>query len=524
MITRSRTTFVLAIIQLLPTSVFSDSTFSLSAHSKINYSQAKIPPNKPCKSLISLIDSSITIVKAELIEANHDTPAYCRVSGVIPLEIQFEVNLPIRWNSRFYMHGNGGLAGTAPSLARKRVMPAIQHGFATAYTDTGHDNRTEQGGSFAHNNLHKLIDYGFRAIHLTNQAARRLIHDYYGQSPAYSYWQGCSTGGRQGMISAQRFPQDFNGIAVGAPAHNYTGLKFSQAWRVSAFSDTSFTEKKVEVLGAHIYNMCDKNDGLEDGVIDDPRECDFDPARDLPRCNTIKREGCFSEEEISALRRYYSPVYLAGRSIYPAHPVGSEATVLQRDGTKRPGWVPWVINDSGPVVFDALGSDVFRYMLFVEDNPLFDWTSFDFEVEPDNLQALRDIVDAVDTDISEFSASGGKMISYFGWADPDINPLTIIDYHEKVAVDMGDKIDQFFRVFMVPGMFHCVGGPGFSEFDIMTPLINWVESNTPPESVQAATTYQGKYPMTRPLCPYPKVARYKGFGDYKKFESFRCEK
>lgn len=186
------------------------------------------------------------------------------------------------------------------------------------------------------------------------------------------------------------------------------------------------------------------------------------------------------------------------------------------------GWIPWLINPNGPALLDRLGSDFFRYMVFVEDRPEFDWTEFDYAEEPDNLGYFRDIVDAIDPDLGDFHERGGKIISYFGWADPDINPLTAIDYRSQVATVTGN-VDDFYRLFLVPGMFHCSGGPGPSSFDVMTPLINWVEGGEAPDSIPAAQIVDGKELFSRPLCSDPKEAVYIGDGDARLASSFRCE-
>ncbi|MEM9624175.1 MAG: tannase/feruloyl esterase family alpha/beta hydrolase [Pseudomonadota bacterium] len=479
--------------------------FANSSRAQIDYTATPITAQQRCADLVATSGFEYTVLSSKAIAATASVPAYCRVSGLVQTEIRFEVNLPLNWNGRLYMYGNGGLAGT-PAIDPQRQQArdrALAHGFATAYTDTGHDKRVHPGGTFAHNNLHKLVDYGFRAVHLTVSSAKLLATHLYGTAPAHSYFNGCSTGGRQAMLSAQRFPADFDGIIAGAPAADYSGLKFSQAWRVAAISQSGLDEDEVLQLAEHIYARCDHLDGQKDGLLDDPRLCDFDIDRHLPRCAGEDKVDCFSEQEMSALRRYYEPVTLAGREVYPAMPVGSEVLGAGYDGSLRTGWFPWLINDEGPVLLDLLGSDFFRYMAFVQDRPSFDWTTFDFAEEPDNLQEFRDIVDALSPDLSVFRDRGGKLLSYFGWADPDINPLTLLDYRDQVA-ELDKGFDSYFKTFMIPGMFHCRGGAGPDRFDAMTPLIDWVEGDSAPARLEVwREKTPGQRTDTSQVCAYP---------------------
>lgn len=482
-------------------------SFANAGQGKVDYQTTPYTPTIRCKDLIASSNYDYTVISAREIPPANGTPAHCRISGLVQTEIRFEVNLPLKWNGRLYMYGNGGLAGTPASDAGKQSQRdnALRHHFATAYTDTGHDRRSEPGGTFAYNNFHKLVDYGFRAVHLTVTSAKRIAGDYFKQTPQHSYWDGCSTGGRQGMINAQRFPDDFDGILAGAPAADYSGLKFSQAWRIAAISQSGLEEAEINELARHIYARCDAVDGLQDGLISDPRDCDFSLDL-LPKCRDSDTTECFDQRELEALKKYYSPVILAGEEIYPAMPVGSEVQGTYR-GDLRTGWFPWLINPEGRTLLDLLGSDFFRYMVFFNDRPDYDWTDFDYQARPDGLEEFREVVDAIDPDLSALKARGGKILSYFGWADPDINPLTLINYREQVAtLDAG--VDDYFRVFLMPGMFHCRGGAGPDRFDAMTPLIDWVEAGVAPDQFN---TWQASAPgernNIRPTCAHPKRAQ-----------------
>jgi pimeloyl-ACP methyl ester carboxylesterase len=480
--------------------------------SRVDYRAVVAGPAMRCQDLNAITTQAFTVIKAKMVDGA------CRVRGVIPSEIRFEVNLPDQWNGRMMMRGNGGLAGqstedTGYQTARDLIL---SQGFALAYTDAGHDRRVEPGATFAFKNLHKLIDYGYRAVHLTSQTGRQLISQYYGQQPAHAYFMGCSNGGRQGLMAAQRFPDDFDGILAGAPANEFTGLKFSQAQRMQALSQQPLDLAEVNELATHIYQQCDGLDGQLDGLLDDPRACPFDPANDLPQCTGADRVDCFSEEEILSLKAYYAPVVVAGQQVYPGFLVGSEMAGPNYGGGVMSGWVPWVINPQGRPLLDVLGSDFFRYISFVKDDPDYDWNSFSFATMPDNIDDARAILDATEADLGPFQSAGGKLLSYFGWADPDINPLTAIAYHEAVASAVPGDVGDFYKLFMVPGMFHCAGGPGPSDFDGITPLINWVEAGVAPDRLEARHLSEGKVSFERPLCAYPDVARLTAqvSGDY----------
>lgn len=487
--------------------------------SQVDYQKAVAGPSMRCRDLMSLTTTTFTVLSADMIGD------VCRIRGVIPSEIRFEVSLPSAWNGRMMMTGNGGLAGQPLNDVRYQQVRSriVDHGFAVAFTDTGHDNRVEPGATFAFNSLHKLIDYGYRGIHLTSQTARQLINRYYAAPPAHSYFMGCSNGGRQALMAAQRFPEDFDGILAGAPANDFTGLKLSQAHRMQALKDQPLDLEEVAVLASYIYQQCDALDGQRDGLIDDPRACHFDPASDLPRCDGGDQADCFTTAEIESLEHYYSPTQVAGVQVYPAHPVGSEVAGPNYGGKIMSGWVPWVINPQGRPLLDVLGSDFFRYIIFLHDDPDYDWTTFDFNEMPDNIEEARAILDATDPDLSAFQAAGGKLLSYFGWSDPDVNPLTAIAYRDAVASTLKQEVTDFYQLFMVPGMFHCSGGPGASDFDAITPLINWVEAGIMPARIEAQHLGANATGFSRPLCAYPAVARPIADGDRASSLSYECQ-
>ncbi len=492
--------------------------------SLVPYTRSVRSPALSCEELVSQANYDYSIVSSRPVSASADIREHCRVSGVIAPEIHFQVNLPSAWNGRFYMHGNGGFAGLPPGNPnRARIRDrALQHGFATAYTDTGHDGRVEPLGTFAYNNRQKEIDYAFRAVHLTAITAKELIGIYYGEKASFAYWDGCSTGGRQGLMSAQRFPEDFDGIIVGAPVLNFTGTMLSYLWNAKALQEGPIDQEKLKLVADAIYQRCDSLDGLKDGLIEDPRECSFNPAKDLPRCHTgTDKKECFTESEVETLQRIYDGVRPKGELLFPGQPLGAEAEGVTGRGLAS-GWDRWILNREGPSIQQVFMETFLKYLAFPEDDPDYDWTNFDFEADPQRMVEISEMLDATNPNLTRFMERGGKMLSYFGWADTGLNPMMAIDYFEQVEAMLGPKTREFFRLFMVPGMFHCRGGIGVDRFDALTPLLNWVERGVAPEIIIGSRVEDGSVTMTRPLCAYPKVARYKGTDSTNKAKSFIC--
>ena len=567
-------------------------------------------PVAPCSMLAERTSHDYSILSATPLEATDQVPEQCRVLGMLPPEIMFEVVLPTRWNGRILMRGNGGYAGASPVSPgpMRRSNATVADGFVSVYTNTGHDREAEPLATFALNNRQKEIDYSFRAVRLTIQTAKELVGLYYGQPPTYTYWQGCSTGGRQGLMEAQRFPKDFDGILVGAPVLDFTGTQISGAWNAKALAEAPISLAKIGLVAEAVYDKCDGLDGLVDGLLDDPRSCDFDPAKDLPRCGEGSGDSCFSAAEVGALEKVYGGVISGGERIFPGLPFGIEAPIslakiglvaeavydkcdgldglvdgllddprscdfdpakdLPRCGEgsgdscfsaaevgalekvyggvisggerifpglpfgieaeppsgrrRSSGWNRWLINEAGPSTQQVFAETFLQYMAFEPDEPEFDWRSFDFDGDPGRTAFIRSILDATDPDLTRFRDSGGKMLMYFGWADPALNPLMGVDYYERAELVTGGGTRDFFRLFMVPGMFHCSGGLGVFQADYFGALMEWVEDGTAPDRIEAARVVEGQTEMTRPLCPYPEVAVHDGTGDPKRSESFAC--
>ena len=287
---------------------------------------AVIKPRAACATLVSLTGYEFSISTAPPAAASIDSPEYCHILGLIQPEIRFEVSLPAAWNGRLYMFGNGGYAGEALDSSGRvaTVRRALARGFAVAQTNTGHDAAVEALGTFA-SSPQKFLDYAYRSVHVTGLTAKTILERYYAGAQQHSYFDGCSTGGRQGLISARRFPEDLDGIVAGAPVLNFSGTMISYAAIQRALEEAPLDSAKVKVLGNAVYAKCDAVDGLRDGVIDDPRRCAFSPASDLPLCpNDVDGAACFTAGQIRALDTIYGSVKRNNAEFFPGWPVGAE--------------------------------------------------------------------------------------------------------------------------------------------------------------------------------------------------------
>ncbi len=478
-------------------------------------------PATTCGHLLSLTDFDLSVISATLVPPTASAPEHCHVFLMAQPEINIEVNLPTNWNGRFYMFGNGGWAGESfdsPGRIANHAR-ALRAGFATASTDTGHSAALEPGASFALNRQ-KLLDFGFRSLHVTAVAAKLFVHNYYGANPSRSYYDGCSQGGREGLTIAQRFPDDFDGIVAGSPALYNSGNMVARAYWMQGLSANPFPAAKLGLLAARVYEKCDAKDGLKDGLIDDPLHCGFQATQDLPRCSDGNDQpDCFTASEIASVNRIYSDVFRQGKRFFPGWPVGAE--VLGPNG--RSGWLGQEISaPNGSSVWANYAQSFFRYMATPDADPSQSIAHFDIDKDISRLRFLHQVIDATDPDLSEFRRRGGKLIMYFGWADPQLNPRVAVEYYDQVVERMGDSTPDFFRLFMVPGMFHCGGGIGTGTFDVATPLLHWVESGDAPAAIPASRVSGGKVIRTRPLCPYPLMARYKGSGSIDEAANFSC--
>ena len=436
--------------------------------------------------------------------------AHCRVNGVIGTEIKFQLLLPETWNGKFFMGGGGGFVGSIQNSAANTV----NNGYATVGTDTGH-----QGGgtdaSWAYNNLERQLNFGYLAVHRTAEVAKAIISSYYGRTATRSYFQGCSRGGGQALMEAQRYPEDFDGIIAGAPAFDWTGIgaTFIRNMQV-AFPDPTkltptFTPDVLKTVEATIVAACDANDGVKDGIIDDPRMCKFN-VDSLP----------LSAAQKNALKVIYGPTTNRDGEIYPGQPFGGEGQTA--------GWPTWITGASAtpqpgqsPSARFAFGTGLFKYFVF--NNPNWDYSTYDFNNWKKDTALTATFLNATDTNLQPFKSRGGKLILWHGWADPALTPLASIKYYEQVLARDASAPD-YFRMFLMPGVLHCGGGTGPDTADWNQALADWVEKGQAPTRVVAAKMANGAPTMSRPLCPFPQKAVYNGSGNANEAQSFTCQK
>ena len=492
-----------------------------------------------CESLFYL--PNLTITSAELREANDLTPSYCYVRGSIRSGIQYHAQLPLpeNWNGRFLKMGDGGNDGDL-DFSNLRVA----QGYAVANSNMGHDNGTESGASFAFNNRQSEIDYGYRAVHLTTNAGKSLVEAYYGEDPAYSYFEGCSTGGREGLMEAQRYPDDFDGIVAGDPVNYLQTLNAMQFHVIRQFYKDNFAGNpaydvdgdglpeslaKMGILEEAVLAKCDANDGIRDGVIDNPYVCDFNLAVDLDdsMCpGSVNGNNCFTPAQIEAIQVVYDGARDSqGNLVYKGFELGSE-----------PGWasqfIPHASNNLRPGQLD----DFLNYLFYEEDPgvavpdltdiytpantaklpPEWHWWNFSFDdVTAGKGDFMKAIIEAADPDLRPFLVrNNGKLILYHGWRDPIVPPAPTVDYFEEV-IDVAfqgnaDAARERIRLFMAPGMNHCGGGPGPNTWDKLSPLVEWVENGNAPDFVVATHATNGEVDNERKLCPHPQQAVYTG--------------
>ena len=500
---------------------FADAKKSLAA-----YTVANTTPRRTCEAMSTFKSDGVTTIQARVVPATADTPQHCRVAGVIAPEIAFEVNLPDRWNRRFYMTGNGGLAGDAVDTPTNADRTAgLSNGFVHARTNTGHDSRKEPSGSFILSNPQKALDYAYRAVHVTADLAKKVAANYYGQPVQFSYWNSCSNGGRQGLLEAQRYPDDFDGIVANAPWVDQTGFTVGAIWNQKVMTQAPVSPAKMMLVAQKVMEKCDAIDGLKDGLIDDPRACRFDAARDVPACSAgADGADCLTPAQAATINAVYAGPTSNGKPLMSGFMPGSEAVTTNAAGATNSGWVGAIVPaqpGAKPADFN-LAEGVMRYLILDPPRAEYDSMTFDYDRDPALLARWSKLADAKDADLSRFRRSGGKLIMTYGWADQILQPMMGVTYYEAVMAKHGAGTTDFARLFMVPGMAHCSGGVGPDQNDAVTAVIDWVEKKKAPDSLLASKITKGTVVRTRPLCPYPQVARYKGQGSIDAAENFSC--
>ena len=442
--------------------------------------------------------------------AYKDLPAFCRVAATMrptsDSEIKIEIWLPPAgtWNGKFMAIGNGGQAG---EIYYHRMGLPLTQGYAVASTDTGHEGKGNDG-SFALGHPEKLIDFGYRAVHEMTVQSKSIVAEYYGRPARLSYWNGCSTGGRQGLEDIQRYPGDFDGVIAGAPAINPRSAA-QIVWVAQAVHKDAASfipAAKFPTIQKAVLDACDAKDGVKDGVLEDPTRCKFDPGVLL--CKGADGPDCLTAAQVESARKAYSPV-LNPRTkelIFPGFEPGSEK-----------GWGFAASAQPPELTLTGLRNRVFQ-------DPKWDYKTFNFDSDVARLDRESKMVNGMDPNLRPFFSHGGKLIHYHGWNDPLIAPENSVNYYQTVADTLGgaSKINDSYRLFMVPGMGHCRGGDGTDRFDPVRALEQWVEQKKAPDSIPAARYAGDKVERTRPLCAYPQVAEYKGSGSSDDAANFAC--
>jgi feruloyl esterase len=473
-----------------------------------------------CESVASMALRNATITAATPVEAGafppppggrgpnagaiyKTLPAFCRIAATLKPSsdsiIKIEVWMPAAgWNGKLQSVGNGAWAG---SINYPAMATALAAGYAAASTDTGHEGNNPD---FIPDHPEKVVDFAYRAVHEMTARSKAIIAAYYGDGPQYSYWNGCSTGGRQAMAEAQRFPTDYEGIIAGAPANNVTKLQGSQVWTsaVTHKNEAGYIPPaKYAAIHKAALDQCDALDGVKDGVIEDPGRCKFDPK--VLECKGEDGPACLTAPQVELARKIY-----AGPGFFPGLEPGSEI-----------GWATL----SGPKPMD-LAVDIYKYLVF--QDPKWDYLAFNPEADVARAeQSISGMMNSVDSNLKPLFAHGGKLLQYHGWADPGIAPRNSVNYYKSVLDRLGGKakVDDSYRLFMVPGMGHCGGGDGTSTFDMVSALDQWVTQGKAPDQIVASKVVSGATVRTRPLCPYPQVATYKGSGSTDDASNFSCK-
>ena len=481
-----------------------------------------------CASLKALQLPDITITETVATPANAPAPLppsplgpppvisvpYCRVNGTVGREIRFTLMLPDQWNRKFMMGGGGGFVEGIDNQS----ITSVNSGYATAGTDTGHQGRGVEA-SWALDNIERQLNFGHAAIHRVAEASKAIIRARYGAAPSRAYFNGCSNGGRQALMEAQRYPADFDGIVSGAPAYDFTGIAVQFIKDIQAafpdkdsLSKPMFPNDTLQSIESQIVAKCDALDGVTDGLMEDPRRCTVD----------VSALTGLNDRQKNALATIYAEKKLPDGSIaYPAQPVGGEGDAV--------GWPLW-INGVSPMLQFAykipslrfgFGTQFMKFLVF--NDPEWDYLKYDFANYRRDSKLAASMLNATDTNLDAFKARGGKLVLYHGWSDAALSALATTKYYDQVKA-RDASADNFARLFMLPGVAHCGGGAGPDRVDWYSVIDDWVEKGKVPERIVASKVVSGKTTRTRPLCAYPLRAVYKGTGSIDEEASFTCGK
>jgi len=466
-----------------------------------------------CDSLATLALPDASITSAQLVPAGggaaKDLPEYCRVMATLrpssDSDIKIEVWLPATgWNGKLLAVGNGGWNGTIDAGA---LGTGLRRGYAVTATDNGHQGN---GGPWMQQ-PEKLVDFGHRAVHEMAVKAKAVTSSFYGNAPRRSFFQGCSAGGRQGVMSAYRHPDDFDGIVAGAPAVDTTGRAAFSMWiaqQQHRGDGSHIPAEKYPAIHNAALDSCDALDGVTDRIIENPRACKFDPK--VLECKAGDAATCLTPVQVETARTMYKPLVhpRTGAVIFPGLEPGSEL-----------GWATF----GAPQPF-AIGSQMFQFMVF--NNPAWDYKTLNFDEDWAKVVAIeKGNINVLQPNLDKFAAHGGKLIQYHGWADQQIPSGSSTRFFAAMESHTGGraKFNDYYRMFMVPAMGHCQGGAGTTTFDMLTALEQWVEQGKAPDTIPAARVVNGKTERTRPLCPYPQVAKWSGHGSSDEAANFSCK-
>ena len=472
---------------------------------------------QPCDRLSQLVSPTVSITLAKVVDAGNFAPAgstnalqnlppFCRVAADLKptpdSDIHIEVWLPtVQWNGKFLAVGSGGWGG---SLSYDEMADALRRGFATSATDDGH---TGPSASFVVGHPEKLIDFAYRAEHEMTVEAKTLIRAFYDSDPRYSFWNGCSGGGREGLLQGSRYPDEFDGIIAGDPA-NIRRNSWALELAIQTFKDPEayIPTAKYSMIHRAVLEACDAKDGLKDGLIEAPESCNVD-FKSL-QCKAADGPDCLTAHQVQTAQTITNPVATkTGKVLFPRVEPGTE--------------LRWSRLAGGPQPAD-LFLDEFRYVVYQDPN--WDWRSFDLERDSAKAHAIDKNVDELNPDLTAFAKHGGKLLLYHGWADQQVAPGSSVEFYKAVLEASGglEQTSNWVRLFMAPGMAHCSGGEGPDTFDKIGVIEQWVERGKAPEQIIAAHKIAGKIDRTRPLCPYPQVAHYKGAGSIDEASNFGC--
>ncbi len=465
-----------------------------------------------CEDLSGRLIGGAHVLAADMVAATATLPEYCRVSGLIAPKLNFELRLPVKWNSKLHYGGGGGYNGAIPPV----TVGALQKGFAQVSSDSGHQG-SGLDASFIQGDPHAAALFGYLSVPTVTEAAREIVRRHYHHAPKRTYFEGCSNGGREGLINAQRFPWLFDGVISRAPAYNWVGIMgaFNRTAKALAAPGGAMSAAKLNTLSNAVLAACDAADGVADGVVSNPQACHFNPATLRCAGGADTGNSCLSDAQLAVVNSYTNPTSIAGGAYrYPGWPLS---------GNENAGgaWDLWV--SSGPRLQFLFPDTTVKY--YLAGDPLANSLTYNFDSNPAALGALSALNDATNPGLHNFLGSGGKLILWHGTNDAALSYRATLDYYSQVQAAVGGRAnaDQFVRMYLAPGVNHCAGGPGADDSDLLAALDDWVSKHKAPGTLAATKLdASGATVLTRPLCVHPSYPQHKGHGDPAMASSFTC--